>query len=421
MIKADRICVYIFIFGLLFLIPSIWYVKFIDELCVLLFGLLAILDCVVNGNWKKYKLMWIGMAVMSFYAVYSIVAFNYNTIPYILMDWIIELKPYIPFFVMLGISPKLTALDKTLIRKICLVNATIAALSFLGGYELVRLVVFHVSYAGIVIFLSAIFYIFASIDEFGKVDKRTLIMWTCYMIAGLACTRSKYYGHFVLFLFFMYIYKPGMLRHFSLGGVLVVFMVLAAVLAVGWNKFSYYYLTGGSDKFDPTVVESFARPVLFATGGLIFMDHFPFGSGLASFATYPSQISYSGIYAEYGIDTVFGLSPQRPDFICDAFFPSLAQFGVVGLILFIWFWVYVYSYLRSLVRYGGEAIKYEFGIGSLIICFILIESTSGNSFTQSVGMVAMCLLGIICSKGRDLKQESMKDDVSNLVICKKKI
>ena len=134
------------------------------------------------------------------------------------------------------------------------------------------------------------------------------------------------------------------------------------------------------------------------------MDYFPFGCGLASFASFPSQEWYSNVYYEYGINNVWGLSLKNPGFICDAFYPSLAQFGFAGLILFIWYWVYAYGFLRTMLRTDARKYKYPFIIGSLIICYILIESTTGNVISQNVGVMPIMLLGIVAAQGRELRE-----------------
>ena len=115
---------------------------------------------------------------------------------------------------------------------------------------------------------------------------------------GIWGFKAKYFATLVLSIFFMTLYKPGIMRHLNFKHFLIIVSILLLTAAVSWNKFQYYFLTGNSESFDPTVVESFARPVLYTTAGLILLDHFPFGTGLASFATSASQESYSGVYFE---------------------------------------------------------------------------------------------------------------------------
>ena len=70
-----------------------------------------------------------------------------------------------------------------------------------------------------------------------------------------------------------------------------------------------------------------SRPAMMLTSIQILYDYFPFGSGLASFGTFASAEYYSPTYAVYGLDHLWGLSKEMPTFICDAFYPELAQFG----------------------------------------------------------------------------------------------
>ena len=144
---------------------------------------------------------------------------------------------------------------------------------------------------------------------------------------------------------------------------------------------------------------------MYATAGLVILEFVPFGSGLASLGSYASEQWYSDLYYYYGINNVYGLSPQDPAFICDAFYATLGQFGVVGVILFIWFWIYAFSLVKALIRADSRKFKYLYIISSLIILYLLIESTSGNAFTQSVGMMPMCLFGMIVARGMTFKSE----------------
>lgn len=399
MLRADRLCIYVFMFGFILVIPSAYYIKYIDELCSAGFAMIAFLDCIANNNWKRYKLLWILMGIMGFYALYSI-PLHFNTIPFIAMDFVIELKPFIPVAVLIAIAPVLTPTDRLIIKKVAVVNASAMSLCLMLGEKFTQLIVFHITNAGLIIFISSMAYLICSVNSLGQVSKKDILTTLTFLTLGLLCTRSKYYGIYVLSLFFMLFYRPGTFRSFNFKHLTVILAILGLVISVGWSKFSFYFLTGNSDTFDPNVVQSFARPVLYATGGMIMYDYFPFGSGLASFASYGSMANYSNLYYEYGIDKVYGLSPQKPDFICDAFYPSLAQFGVVGIILFIYFWVYLYSYLREMIRTNGPLYKYPIASGCSIICFLLIECIGGNTLTQATGMIAMCMLGFICAASK---------------------
>lgn len=405
MLRLDRICVAILMLGITLLIPSIARISFIDELCAYSMLAIALSDCIFNGNWSRYKPLWIIMSVLTFYAIYSITQLKYNTTPYILLDWITELKPFVPFCVTLAIAPRFNSKDRRYIKTMCVINTVIVTLLMLpDDNNILRYVLVNRSYGGQIAFISAALYLYCSIDEYGHVTRRVLKRCFFLLSTGLLCFKAKFYATYVLALYFFTLYKPGVMRHFSAKHAVLVILVVCGMVGASWSKFEYYFLTGNQETFDPKVVESFARPVLYFTGAAILTDHFPFGTGLASFATAASEKHYSMVYYEYGIHNVHGLSQRsEASFICDSFYPSLAQYGVMGLVLFIVFWCYVYSFLRKLIRENPNYYKNQFIIGSLIICFILIESTAATTFTHNSGVITMFLLGMICSEANNLK------------------
>lgn len=390
--------------GITLIIPSFQLFLYLDELLSYSLLGLALADCIFNNRWRKYSLLWILMSIMSFYAWYSIQFLDYNTVGMILKDWIIELKPFIPFAVLLSLSVSFNKRDKKYIRRICIINTLIMFVSLLCGEKFVTTMVTHPAYAGHVIYISSIFYLYCSFDEeSGTVTKRDITITVLMLTSGLLCLKAKYFAMYIPAIYLILFYKPGILRHFNAKHAFVSILILLGVLGATWNKFQYYFLQGNSESFDPTVIESFARPVLYMTSGFILVDHFPFGSGLASFASFPSAENYSNIYYEYGIHNVHGLAPQSEiSFICDAFYPSLAQFGVVGVILFIIFWIYVYNFPRRMIRDDSTKYRIPFIIASIILIFIFAECTSGNALTQVSGTLSMMLLGTICSIGRQL-------------------
>ena len=107
------------------------------------------------------------------------------------------------------------------------------------------------------------------------------------------------------------------------------------------------------------------------------------------------------------------------DFICDAYYPSLAQFGIVGLILFVLFFIYVCRVLRRLLRRDANLYRYYYVIGSLLVCYLLIECIAGTSFSQAPGVMTMMLLGIICSREFEQERKDSAHKTENIQSRKK--
>lgn len=414
MLKTDRIAAWLFILFFALLTFSMTAVRYIDELFALSMLMLAVTDTIVNrGAWRRYKLLWLFLAVIAFFLGYSLFFCHYNIKRAVCLDAFLESKPFIVLFVMMALRPRFTTADKTLLKVIAVFNVAVSAMLLLTPRAIVSVTLGHVAFGGIYIFLSVLVYMLASIRPDGSITKHNMVVLVLLACAGLLCTRSKYYGEFVLLIFFLFVYRAGMFRRISIKQIATVGVLAAIIAVVAWKKFSYYFLYGGAaaTSFDPEAIESFARPVLYATGLLILVDHFPFGTGLASFASYPSAEPYSGVYAEYGIDTVWGLSPSKPDFICDAYYPTLTQFGIAGVILFFWLWIYTGRLLGSLTRLNGAGNKYLYATGMLAIFFVLIESTSGTAMVNSAGVMDMAILGVIagqaCNARDRLRSEAL--------------
>lgn len=387
------------------MIPTVVYATNVDELITYLFLGVAVFDSVVTGCWKKYSVLWVVLTIMMFYGVYSFATLRSNTSRAIIMDFVIQLKPYIAFLVIYCARPILREGDKRLIKRIAVFNCAVMSLALIMGDRVVEALVFHPAYAGLIVFSSVMYYLYCSIRPDGSIDAKDLRRSVIFLLLGLLCLKAKYYGCCIIAIYFMFFYRPGIMRHFSVKHVLILIGIAAVVLVATWNKIEYYFLTGESEKFDPDVVYTYARPVLYLTGFQILIDYFPFGSGLASIGTAGSILDYSKTYYEYGIDKVFGLSPNaESSFAMDTFYPVLAEFGVVGMVLFIFFWVWAYGALRKMIRCNPRKYKYYLAIGASIICMILIESVASVTFTGNLGYIAMVLFGMTCAPAKDLQE-----------------
>ena len=155
------------------------------------------------------------------------------------------------------------------------------------------------------------------------------------------------------------------------------------------DKIILYYVDGMMNS-----QEMWSRPAMMLTSMQILYDYFPFGSGLGSFGTFASAEYYSPVYAAYGIDHLWGLSKDMPTFICDAFYPELAQFGVAGVILYFVFW---FSILRKSTKTLLPTMQL---FVLLIFIFFLIEGIADATFTQNRGLFILILLGLILSSNK---------------------
>lgn len=393
------------------MLPSMTALSFIDELVAMAFLGLAVLDIIVNRDgWLKYKALIILLAIMMFYAVYSITAVHYNTTTAVITDVLIEMKPYIAMLVLLGIRPRLTEADKSILRYIAVTNITLCAIILIMPTYIINATLGYIAYGGIYIFVSTLVFIYCSLGPDGALSRPLAWIAVGLCSLGILCGRSKFYAELVFLIFYLCCYRPGMVRNITARQLIPIISLIALVMIVTWDKFSYYFLGGNISNFDPDILASYARPVLFATGALILIDHFPFGTGLASFASAKSAEPYSGVYAEYGIDKVYGLSPTKSDFICDAYYPTIAQFGLFGFCLFIYLWIWIIRQLGKTLQYHPHTWRLSYSIAMLCILFVLIESTGGTAVTTMGGIIALSLLGIITGYAKSESFDAIPDN-----------
>lgn len=369
--------------------------------------LLVMLDVLVNRDFKRYNLLWCIAGIMIFYSLYTILFMSYNTKVAVLYDFIAQMKPFCYFCVAYAVSPNLDKNQKRVLKYISVFNGILVFILFVSG--LYKIIFMHITYVGLVAIASFMMYLIVTIDENGNLRKKDILISVLILTVGLTCTRSKFYGVYILSLYMLFLYRPGLLKKIRVTHVLAFISIIALILFVSWTKIDYYFISGGQDiSPDEDVLQSSARPVLYASMIVLLGMHPVFGSGMASFATNASStaVNYSGAYYELGIDAVWGLSPSYDAFICDAFYPSLAQFGIVGILLFIYFFVWLYKRLGLYLYTVGKA-QYTIGIVSIVA--LLIESIASATFNQGVGGIFMMILGYLVSTFKNIPKKELQE------------
>ena len=171
-------------------------------------------------------------------------------------------------------------------------------------------------------------------------------------------------------------------------------LLMAVVLLVTWERFDIYYVSGWNQKM--------ARPETYKTAWLILWDYFPFGSGMGSFACNGAWKHYSPLYPEYGLDHIWGLD-RGGGFICDAYYPTLAQFGVVGVFFFCVFWK------RRLIAFNQiESLKY-YKVAMMSFFCLAMEQTADSSLLSGKGMGYCMLIALCLNANYNMEEEEDGD------------
>ena len=406
----DRYFFFLFIFSLIFvvLLYNLIGFQYTDEICAVLLFVLFFYAVLRTSHWGFNKVFLFTLGVFIFYTIYSILIES-NTKRAIFNDLIIQIKPYLGFFCVYQLKPYLDDARKKIVKDISLLIWIVFLLPIgiisIVNDDIMTLTMGHPAYFGIATTIVSLCYLY-SCDFTGK-DK---VIFFIILSIGLFSGRSKFYGFFILSFFLIFFFNNiGQLR-FNFKTLLLVCGMLAAIVLVAWQKISLYFYQVISDSanIDEDMI---ARFVLYRTFPEILRDYFPFGSGFASFATHSSGEFYSNLYMQYGIEGVWGISKRYTKFISDTYYPSLAQFGVMGIGLFILFWFYISGKAIKLYKKSGQIQSKHLVTILLIIGFLAIESTTGSTFIAQGGFFLMMMLGLILA---DMQKEDIELKTANL-------
>lgn len=350
----------------------------------------------------KWGVVWIGAFL--FYFGYSILIHS-NSISAILLDFVLQSKPFIGFFCIYYSNQRFTEKQKLILNKLMLglFFFTLGLLLvgvMMGSYEWSFSVFFqHPSRYGTAIIILSLFYLYTS--KFTKKDK---IVFFIMLSFGLLSGKAKFFGFYAFTIVLLYLYNKSFYLKISLRNLFIGIVTLALVGIAAKDKILFYGQGFLIDKDE--VSYSLARPVLYVTSWEIIKDYFPFGSGFGSFATHASRKPYSQIYSDYNIDGVWGLSKENPSFIADTYFPSLAQFGLLGVILFFSFWIAIVKRMNHYKRKYPDNNGYFFAL--LIVGFFLIELVADATFTYNRGFILMMFLGYIFNDYKKIEEGQEK-------------
>lgn len=328
-------------------------------------------------NKKPFKEYYIFLYILTFYIIYSLI-WGENIAGGIFLEFLQQIRPYSIIYCTWILNPQLFQKQKdrlALSVVLTLLARTIIRNEGAGGQE-------DLSAGQMAICAGMIWSVFK--DN----TKRNRYISVFLVLFGLiSATKSKFLGEVICFVGIFFFMK----RKFDLFSSKMFFIVIilgSITLGFVWDKFSQYYISG----FDEG---GMARPeslrVAFTE---IIWDYIPFGPGMGTFASNGAWKYYSPLYHKYGLDTVWGLN-EGGGFICDIFYPSLAQYGLFGIFLFGWFWKRRLDGLNYIID-----IKY-YRVALMAFLCIVIEQMADSSLLSGKGMGYCMLIGLCLNANRN--------------------
>lgn len=370
---------------------------YIDEILTLTLVIFTFTKLGVRRDDKIMKEVAVYLLLMLFYVIYSLLI-QVTSSDGVWLDLQQQLRPYAVFYTTWMLAPEFTKRQKKIILDVMLFSTVVYAAAFLAGVRVIT--AYGNTESAVLGQLSLItgmmYFVFKPQTRFNAL--------VAILIVGIGVWggKSKFFGEYVAFIALVWFLK----NKVKLGSIktTVQFAVLTTVvLFFTWTKFNAYYVAGMFDKG-----REIARPESYKAAVQIMADYVPFGSGLGSFGTNAALVHYSPLYYKYKLDDIWGLSPDNPMFLADAFYPTLAQYGLFGLVLFFLFWKRRYNEVRRI-----RDMRY-YKMGLMCILALALESTADTSYLSGKGMGYFMLLAICISQvkieRRRLRLMQMNDD-----------
>ena len=335
--------------------------------------------------WKEFTVC---IGLIAFYTVYSLL-FGANVAGGVWLDLMQEIRPYTIIFCTWILNPRFTKKQKKWMLGTMVI--TLFSWIFYHPQTLDAQVEAEFPVLGqLAICTGMSWYLFT------KETKRNRNIALLLVLTGMLAPKFKFMGEVVCFIAFVF-YVKQRLNFKSPKTMVYVALVITIILMITWTKFDAYYVSGLSN-------DQLARPMTYKTSLQILWDYLPFGSGMGSFACNGAWKFYSPLYYKYNLNGIWGLGDASVGsgcFICDAYYPALAQFGIVGVFFFCWFWK------RRLAAFDIIADMRYYRVAMITFCCLAIEQTADSSWLSGKGM-GYCMLIALCLNANRNAMEQIK-------------
>lgn len=334
--------------------------------------------------WKEFSYF---LIILSFYIVYSLIR-QVNVPGAVWKELVQQIRPYSIIYCTWILNPRFTKAQKKWILTAMMV--TLGSWIFYHPETMIDGVRAEFPVLGqLAICTGMSFYLFSEEKSINKYIALLLVL------TGMLAPKFKFMGEVVCFVAVIF-YLKEKLDFKSQQTITYGIILMAIVLFVTWERFDAYYWSGWGRT-------DMARPESYKASLKILVDYFPFGPGMGTFGTMGARDFYSPLLYEYHLDRVWGMSPQYRAFIADAFYPTLSQYGIVGIILFCIYWK------RRLLAFNEiEDMRY-YRVAFITFFCLAIEQTADTSWLSGKGM-GYCMLIGLCLNANLNKQRDMEDE-----------
>lgn len=348
-------------------------------------------------NRRPWREFMVCLSVIAFYTLYSLM-FGVNVAGGVWLDLLQEIRPYFIIFCTWILNPRFTKRQK----KWMLGTMVLTLFSWIVYHpESIESANAEFPVLGQLAICTGMSWYLLTEDT-----KRNRYIALALVLTGMFAPKFKFMGEVVCFIAFIFFVKKK-LNFQSTKTILFACILVIVVLAVTWTRFDAYYVSGLSN-------DNLARPMTYKTSLVILGDYFPFGPGMGTFACNGAWKYYSPLYYEYNLNQVWGLG-EGGGFICDAYYPTLAQFGIVGVFFFCWFWK------RRLVAFNQIVDMRYYRVAMLTFCCLAIEQTADSSWLSGKGMGYCMLIALCLNANRNMMEQRRREEMRKEMMEKRRM
>ena len=343
-------------------------------------------------NRRPWREFMVCLSVIAFYTLYSLM-FGVNVAGGVWLDLLQEIRPYSIIFCTWILNPRFTKKQKKWMLGTMVI--TLFSWIFYHPQTLDTQVEAEFPVLGQLAICTGMAWYLLTEDT-----KRNRYIALALVLTGMFAPKFKFMGEVVCFIAFIFFVKKK-LNFQSTKTILFACILVIVVLTVTWTRFDAYYVSGLSN-------DQLARPMTYKTSLVILGDYFPFGPGMGTFACNGAWKFYSPLYYEYNLNTIWGLGDSTIGsgaFICDAYYPTLAQFGIVGVFFFCWFWK------RRLVAFNQIVDMRYYRVAMLTFCCLVIEQIADSSWLSGKGMGDCMLIALCLNANRNMMEQRRREEM----------
>lgn len=376
-----------------FFIEDTWHFTYTDEILSLILMFVYYLHVCRNNKINK-EFLYV-LCIFLFYTIYSCII-RITSINGIIMDVMIQIKSYIAFYIVYSLGYKCTDKQKRILKRVVTLLIPILALIGISGDNAQISIFGHNSRYATTICITGFIYLYSS-----EKKKKDIIITLCIWALGILSGRSKFYGFYTLAVILLgVVHITQKTKLYSTKSLLTFLFIGGAIFIAAKDKILSYLIDGTQG------VEMWARPAMYAGMLSVLKEYFLLGSGFGTYGTWASGVHYSPLYKELNLDSIEGMSSDSYSFVADTFYPSLAQYGIIGICLYILFWISIIKKSNRILRCYGGIVLYKMCL--LTVGFFFIESFTDSTFTNNRGLFMMMLLALFLSEYKKQKTAIIK-------------